>query len=162
MKIVDSSLLDKLSEEAKHTVRLRKNYNLHQEESDPLQRMLNALEPDTYVQPHKHQNPDKRELFMPIRGSISLIVFDDNGLFVSAVTLSEKSSQRIAEIEAGVWHTVICNEPDTVYFEIKDGPYDVNNDKTFATWAPSEFDKTRNEYLQVLIKLVTQYKSIIN
>jgi len=162
MKIVDTSLLDKLSEEAKLTDRLRKNYNLHQQESDPLQRMLNALEPDTYVQPHKHQNPDKRELFIPLRGSISLIVFDDSGLFTSAVTLSENSSQRIAEIEAGVWHTVICNEPNTVYFEIKDGPYDVGNDKIFAAWAPSESDKTKKEYLQELIKLVTHYKSFIN
>ncbi len=154
MKIVDAFLLDKLSQEAKSMERLRKNYNLHQETKDPIQRMLNALEPDTYIQPHKHQNPDKRELFIPVRGSVSLIVFDDNGEFNSTVTLSEKSLQRIAEIEAGVWHTIICNEPGTVYFEIKDGPYDVKNDKIFAPWAPSESDEGKSDYLLELKKLV--------
>lgn len=147
MKIVDGFLLDKLSVEAKLSVRLRNNHNLHREENDPMQRMLNALEPETYIQPHKHENPDKRELFVPIRGSITLVVFDDAGVIVSEVILSEDSSARIAEIEAGVWHTVVCNEPDTIYFEIKDGPYNVNNDKTFASWAPSEQDKTKTEYL---------------
>lgn len=154
MKIVDAFLLDKLSQEAKSMERLRKNYNLHQETKDPIQRMLNALEPDTYIQPHKHQNPDKRELFIPVRGSVSLIVFDDNGEFNSTVTLSEKSLQRIAEIESGVWHTIICNEPGTVYFEIKDGPYDVKNDKIFAPWAPSESDEGKSDYLLELKKLV--------
>lgn len=154
MKVVDTILLDKLSQEAKYVERLRKNYNLHQEASDPMQRMLNALEPDTYIQPHKHQNPDKREFFIPVRGSVSLIIFDDNGEFNSTVTLSEKSLQRIVEIEAGVWHTIICNEPDTVYFEIKDGPYDVKNDKIFATWAPSESDEGKSDYLLGLKKLV--------
>ena len=154
MKIVDAFLLDKLSQEAKSMERLRKNYNLHQEAKDPIQRMLNALEPDTYIQPHKHQNPDKRELFIPVRGSVSLIVFDDNGEFNSTVTLSEKSLQRIAEIEAGVWHTIICNESGTVYFEIKDGPYDVKNDKIFAPWAPSESDEGKSDYLLELKKLV--------
>jgi cupin fold WbuC family metalloprotein len=150
MKIVDEFLLDKLSNEAKLADRLRKNHNLHREGNDPMQRMLNALEPETYIQPHKHENPDKRELFVPIRGSFTLVVFDDAGVIVSEVILSENSSARIAEIEAGVWHTVVCNEPGTIYFEIKDGPYDVNNDKIFASWAPSEQDKTKAEYLRSL------------
>lgn len=161
MKIVDKNLLDQLSEEAKQTRRLRKNYNLHTEASDPMQRMLNALEPDTYIQPHKHQNPDKCELFIPIRGSITLIVFDPDGVVVSAITLSENSSQRIAEIEAGVWHTVICNESGTIYFEIKDGPYAVEHDKIFASWAPSEFDEQKTDYLCHLKNLVKSDKFMI-
>lgn len=162
MKIVDDLLLDKLSVEAKLSDRLRKNLNLHREENDPVQRMLNALEPDTYIQPHKHEDPDKRELFVPIRGSLSLVVFDDEGVMVSEVILSEKSTARIAEIEAGVWHTVVCNEPDTIYFEVKDGPYDVSNDKTFASWAPSEQDKAKAEYLHSLKKQLAQCRSVIN
>lgn len=160
MKIVDTALLEKLSEEAKHTDRLRKNYNLHQEESDPLQRMLNALEPNTYIRPHKHENPDKRELFIPVIGSFSLVTFDDWGEIQSVVTLSNHSSQRIAEIEPGIWHTIICNEPSTVYFEIKDGPYNVDNDKNFAPWAPAEFSEETISYLTQLRLRISMINSL--
>ena len=39
--------------------RLRLNHNFHDDLADPINRMLNALEPGTYLQPHKHENPDK-------------------------------------------------------------------------------------------------------
>jgi hypothetical protein len=36
------------------------------------------------------------------------------------------------------YHTLICLAEGSVLYELKDGPYDVNNDKTFAAWAPPE------------------------
>jgi hypothetical protein len=33
---------------------------------------------------------------------------------------------------------LICLEPDSVLYELKDGPYNVANDKHFAPWAPAE------------------------
>lgn len=160
MKIIDIQLLDLLSQKAKESARLRMNYNLHTSATDPIQRLLNALEPNTYICPHKHENPDKRELFIPVIGSFSLVTFDDCGEIQSVVTLSNHSLQRIAEIESGVWHTIICNEPSTVYFEIKDGPYNVDNDKNFAPWAPAEFSEETISYLTQLRLRISMFNSL--
>ena len=64
MEIIDRKILEVLTEEAQNSERKRKNKNYHEGESDPVQRMLNAFEPDTYVRPHTHLNPDKREVFI--------------------------------------------------------------------------------------------------
>jgi cupin fold WbuC family metalloprotein len=150
MKVVDNCLLDILSIDAQCSERLRKNYNLHQDPSDPIQRLLNALEPDTYICPHKHENPDKRELFIPIRGRFVMVTFDNAGEIVSAVRLSENSDARIVEIEPGIWHTLVCEESGTIYFEIKDGPYNLEKDKNFASWAPDEQADGAKLYLNEL------------
>lgn len=150
MKVIDDCLLDKLSIDAQCSERLRKNYNLHQDPSDTIQRLLNALEPNTYICPHKHENPDKRELFIPIRGRFVMVTFDNAGEIVSAVRLSENSDARIVEIEPGIWHTLVCEESGTIYFEIKDGPYNVSIDKSFASWAPDEQAYGAKLYLKEL------------
>lgn len=64
IKIADLKFLQKLSKEANVSPRKRKNYNFHETPEDSIQRMLNALHPDTYIRPHKHENPDKREVFV--------------------------------------------------------------------------------------------------
>jgi len=49
MKKIDQDLINEVSQRAKESTRLRKNYNFHLSAEDPLHRMLNALEPETYV-----------------------------------------------------------------------------------------------------------------
>ncbi|MEI6347785.1 MAG: WbuC family cupin fold metalloprotein [Bacteroidota bacterium] len=159
MKIIDNQRLDSLSEEAKLSKRLRKNLNLHTESVDPIQRLLNALEPDTYICPHKHENPDKRELFMLIRGNLSVLIFNDLGEIEHAFRLSNNSNCKIVEIESRKWHSVVCHEPGTIYFELKDGPYDPDNDKNFAPWAPAEFDLNSVDYLIQLKMKISKIES---
>ena len=154
MKIIDNSFLDALSAKAKSSKRLRKNFNLHEFESDPIQRLINALEPDTYIQPHKHHNPDKRELFMLVRGAVSVIVFDDSGNIEKVVHLSESSADKIVEIEPNVWHAVVSFQSNSVYFEVKNGPYSAEDDKIFAPWAPFETDSNALSYLKNLKKSI--------
>ncbi|MCA1745626.1 MAG: WbuC family cupin fold metalloprotein, partial [Bacteroidales bacterium] len=60
MILINSRLLDALSLEAKEHPRKRKNHNFHTSLADPINRMLNAVEPESYVRPHKHEKPDKR------------------------------------------------------------------------------------------------------
>lgn len=43
MKIIDSTLLNTVSEQAKTNSRLRMNYNFHKQMDEPVQRLLNAL-----------------------------------------------------------------------------------------------------------------------
>lgn len=111
--------------------------NFHQESSDPLQRMFNALEPGTYVQPHRHLNPDKRELFVVLRGSVAVLLFSDRGEVVRREVLCPGKNPGI-EIAPGEWHTLCALEPGTIVFEVKDGPYNPLTDKNFAPWAPNE------------------------
>ena len=59
MKIIDQNLLDNLTDEASKNERLRKNYNLHEKLDDPVQRLLNALEPGTDLPIHRHKNTEE-------------------------------------------------------------------------------------------------------
>ena len=53
MKITQA-LLDKLTEEAKASPRLRMNYDLRNSDQDQSQRMLNAIEPGSPLPIHRH------------------------------------------------------------------------------------------------------------
>ena len=59
MKIIDTELLDKVSEEAKESPRLRMNYNFHQSLEEKCHRFLNAVEPGTEVPIHRHPTKDE-------------------------------------------------------------------------------------------------------
>ena len=76
---IDKSLLDSTTALARTLPRLRRNYNFHKEYSDTLQRLLNAMEPLSYIRPHKHEAPDKREVFFVLRGTALVVEFDENG-----------------------------------------------------------------------------------
>jgi cupin fold WbuC family metalloprotein len=156
LKIVSSELLDELSQRAINSPRNRMNYNFHDDLEDPINRMLNALEPGTYIQPHKHENPDKREVFIVLRGSLVVVFFDNSGNPTEFVLLDREKGNFAVEIPVGAWHTVIALEPGTVVYEFKDGPYFPISDKNFAEWAPKESDATRAEYL---VRLTEQFYS---
>ena len=64
MKIINEALLDETTGRAKQSPRLRMNYNFHEHSDDPVNRLLNALEPGTYLRPHRHLNPKKDEIFL--------------------------------------------------------------------------------------------------
>jgi len=151
--IINDELIDPLLEKSKTAPRLRQNYNFHKEASDPLHRMLNIIQPGSYVHPHKHENPDKREAFILISGKLLVVLFKNDGEIEKSVVLNRDKQTYGIEIQPGVYHTIIALEPDTVVYEVKDGPYNPNNDKQFANWAPKEKDKTEaSEYLMQLIK----------
>jgi cupin fold WbuC family metalloprotein len=78
MKQIDGKLLDELTGKAKDSPRKRINFNLHDALSDPLQRLCNAIEPETYIRPHRHADPDTCEVFIMLRGSAVLLFFDDS------------------------------------------------------------------------------------
>jgi cupin fold WbuC family metalloprotein len=158
MKIIDIATLDNLSKEAQKSTRLRKNLNFHEELSDTLQRLLNAMEPGTYVRPHKHEDPDKREIFIALRGRIAVIIFDDKGIIQEDIVLNPKKGIYAIEIPAGAWHTVISLEPNSVVFEVKDGPYEPISDKNFAPWAPPEGNAESEKYIETILKSVGLFK----
>ncbi|WP_346859799.1 WbuC family cupin fold metalloprotein [uncultured Draconibacterium sp.] len=149
-EFITAKVLNALCNEAKESARLRKNHNYHNSFNDPINRMLNAIEPDSYVQPHKHENPDKREVFLLLKGKLAVVFFDNEGQITEHVVLDKEENFGV-EIPPSVWHTIIALEPETVVYEIKDGPYSPADDKNFAAWAPKEGDKNCSDYLVSLI-----------
>lgn len=77
MKLITEELLDAVSVQAKENPRLRMNYNLHATLDAPIHRLLNALEPDTYLPPHRHA--DKEETYLVLRGSLLVFFYDEEG-----------------------------------------------------------------------------------
>ena len=65
MKIIETTLLDEVSRQAKLSPRLRMNHNFHQSLEDKCHRFLNAVELGTKVEIHRH--PTKDESFVLLR-----------------------------------------------------------------------------------------------
>lgn len=151
---INEAFISKTSEKAKVSSRLRQNFNFHKEDSATLQRMLNALELDTYIQPHKHENPDKVEAFFILRGRILVVEFDDEGNITEHIVLDTNEGNYGTEIAPRTWHTIICLEAGSVAYEVKDGPYNAAVDKSFALWAPSEGDENCTAYIASVLEML--------
>ena len=121
MTIIDEDLLNKVSEQAKTSLRLRMNHNFHQSLEDKCHRFLNAVEPGTEVPIHKH--PTKDETFVILRGKVRVTTHRDDGTVVEDVVLCAEEGRYGVNIMKGVWHTIEALEPNSVIFECKEGPF---------------------------------------
>ncbi len=149
--VINDELLEVLIEESRGNQRKRKNYNFHKQDEDPLQRMLNVIQADSYIRPHKHENPDKREAFILIKGRLMVVVFDESGEVAECVILDCNAGVYGYEIQSGIYHSIVALEDNTVVYEVKDGPYNPADDKCFAPWSPTESNE--KEALQFLNRL---------
>jgi cupin fold WbuC family metalloprotein len=147
MIIINRKLAADVSEEAKQSARLRKNLNFHTDYADPVNRMLNAIEPGTYVRPHKHESPDKCEVFLILAGKVLALQFDDAGSIMEHTVLDNSQDVYGVEIPPRKWHTIVSLASGTVLYEVKQGPYAPIDDKNFAPWAPPEGSPEAAEYL---------------
>lgn len=147
MKTIDNALLDSLTKQAKGSARLRANFNLHQELTDPVQRLCIAMEPDTYVRPHRHSDPATGEVLMILRGSLALTIFDDQGTVLERTVLNAQGPVIALEFQQNTWHAPVSLEPGTIVFEIKQGPYRPIAEINSAPWAPAEGKAGAEQFL---------------
>ncbi len=119
--IIDKILLDKVTDQAKKSPRLRMNFNFHQSLDEKCHRFLNAVEPGTEVPIHKH--PTKDETFVILRGKVRVTTHNDDGSIIEDVVLCAEEGRYGVNIPKGVWHTIEALEPDSVIFECKEGPF---------------------------------------
>lgn len=150
IKLLDKKLLDALVHEAGDSPRRRKNLNLHQSLEEPLQKLFNAMQADSYVRPHRHPEPEKTELFIALRGKFVALTFDGRGVVTERIEFSPQGEVLGAEISPDTWHTVIALQDGSVFFEAKQGPYAPLSDKDFAAWAPAENSAAVAEYMSWL------------
>ncbi len=115
-----------------------------------VQRLLNFLQPGTYIRPHRHPLPHATESICLLEGHLEILVFHPDGSIKERYQLSPQSP--LIDIEPGVWHGMIVKSPDTLIFEVKKGPYDPGSDKDFAAWAPAEDDPKAGAYLDSLLQ----------
>ena len=151
---INEKLLNKTSKKGEASIRKRANHNFHKQPSDPIQRMLNAGEPGTYIRPHKHDTPPKREVFLLLRGKAVVIEFNDDGTIRDHDILSHENGCYAVEIAEGVYHSFIILEKNSVFYEIKDGPYNANTDKNFADWAPIESDSAAHQFMKDILNQI--------
>jgi len=154
MKIVTHELLDQLTESARISPRLRKNHNLHAGDESRCHRLLNAIEPASYIRPHRHLDPEKDEAFILLSGRLGIIIFSDTGQVSETVVLSQEAGVLAADVPHGVFHTALSLEAGTVFFEAKAGPYLPLGEAEIAAWAPAEGDPGVAGYLERLQTLL--------
>lgn len=137
-RIIGQDLLDGVTDEARAVARLRKNYNFHTRDGAPCHRLLNAIEPDSYIPPHRHLDPEKDETIIVLRGKLGIIFFGDSGDVRETAVLSPGGYAVGVNIPHGEFHTLVSLESGTVFFETKAGPYLPLTEQEKAPWAPGE------------------------
>lgn len=135
---LDAALLDAVVSGARASARRRLNHNFHPSNDFPGHRLLNALEPDSYLPPHRHLDPHKDESILVLRGRLGALVFDDAGQVIDRVVMTPGGECCGIDIPHGTWHTVLALESGTVIFEAKAGPYRPLSPEERAPWAPAE------------------------
>ena len=77
--IIGESLFRNLSRRAENITRGRAHFNIHDDYADPCQRLLNIIEPGSYIRPHRHFIAEKSETLIVVRGQFGYLEFDDWG-----------------------------------------------------------------------------------
>ena len=78
--IIDTSILDNLTAQAKASPRLRQNLDLRNSPEDQSQRMLNAIEPGSPLPIHRHMKSS--ETVVCLRGHLREVFYDADGRVV--------------------------------------------------------------------------------
>lgn len=125
--VINQALLDKLTEEAKASPRLRMNLDLRNSADDQSQRMLNAIEPGSVLPIHRHRKTS--ETVVVLRGRLVWEYYDElERICTEAIELSPNGSVVALNVPAGQWHTVRALESGTCILEMKNGSYEPLSD----------------------------------
>jgi len=152
-QIIDRDFLEQVSSQAKASPRRRRNHNFHVSETDTCNRLLNAIEPDSYIQPHCHHEAAKDETLIVVRGRLGVIIFDERGTVTATAVLAPAGESVGVNIPHGMYHTLVALEPGSVFFEAKAGPYAPLTPREKAPWAPVEGEPHAPAYLADLKRL---------
>lgn len=152
IQLIETAMFDRLTQAAADRPRRRINHNFHGSMEDNPHRFLNVLLKGTYIRPHRHLFPPKAESFLVLEGRLAFFVFAESGTLTEAHILEDRGPVRGIDIGPGVWHTVAVLSDRCVCFEVKPGPYRVQDDKEFAAWAPAEGDSETGAFLASLLE----------
>lgn len=156
MQFFGEEFLSEISVRSHRSERLRQHFNVHASYEDHCQKLFNAIQPGSYIRPHRHLIDPKNELLVAIKGRMALIIFDDQGQIKKKTFLGTENYKDVdavaVELTPDLWHTVIALEKDCVLLEVKPGPFDPSKPKELAPWAPEEGSKEVEKYMAALLK----------
>lgn len=155
MRPITTQLLNDLLTQAAADPRGRVPFRFHEHE-DPVQRMLNAITPGSYVTPHKHEDPDKVELIAPLIGKCAMFQYSDTGEITELYIMSPEDGVRGVDIPPRTYHNFVALTP-CVVLEIIQGPYRAETHKKFAPFAPLEGSPECAAYLAKLEAYIKQH-----
>lgn len=148
--VLGNDLAEQALAAARQSERRRMILPFHKHHDEPLHRMFNAMQPGTYVQPHRHASSGKNEAFVVLRGAIEFLVFDDDGRIALARMLRAGGPDFGIDLAPTRFHSFLVRAADTLVYEVKNGPYTAMDDKDFAPWAPREGDEACARYVSAL------------
>ena len=146
--LIDVALLEAASRLAAGSPRLRKNYNFHARDADPCNRLLNAIEPGSYVRPHCHIDASKDETLLVLRGRVGVLEFDRAGRVSGSAVLQPAGEAMGINVPHATFHSLLALAPGTVFFEAKAGPYAPLLSPELPDWAPEEGSAEAPHYLE--------------
>jgi cupin fold WbuC family metalloprotein len=141
IQVIDRHQIEELATQATAVPRKRAHLLLHDGPTDPVQRLLIALQPNSYVRPHHHSR--QWEMLILQQGRGVLLIFDHNARLVDRIELSPTVS--VVQIPIGTRHGFVVLERNTVVMEIKPGPFLANE---FAHWSPEEGDANARTFVE--------------
>ena len=145
--LIDAALLDATSRLAAGTPRRRRNYNFHASDAAGCNRLLNAIEPGSYVRPHCHADASKDETLLVLRGALGVLEFEPDGRVSGSALLRAGGAAIGINVPHGTFHSLLALSPGTVFFEAKAGPYLPLEPAETAAWAPAEGSPQAEHYL---------------
>lgn len=151
MHSVTAKDINNLIIRAQKSEKMRSHLPLHKH-SDPVLKLIMAMEPSTYIQPNRHVGENLQELFIGLKGEFLVLQYDDKGIITDYVVIGPDQETLMVEIPAGVWHTMWPLVSGSVAIEVIKGPYDEKTYKEFAPWAPSEDNPFSGEYKEKILK----------
>ena len=151
LTLITQALVDRALAYSRTSPRQRVIQPFHKGSRDPLHRMLNAVQPCSYIRPHRHLEPPKAEAFIVMRGSLAFFSFAEDGTVRECVRLAADGARFGVDLVPGVYHAFVALEPDTLIYEVKTGPYARATDKEFAPFAPAEGSDGVARYMQELL-----------
>ena len=152
--VLNEALLQPATDGSRQSPRGRIILPLHKDHDENLHRMMNVMQPGTYIRPHRHSDPPKAESIVVLRGGLWFITFENDWQVDRVWKLEPGLGDFGVDIMPGVFHSFMVTDPDTVIFEVKPGPYVKASDKDFASWAPIEGDASVEAYQQKMLRTV--------
>ncbi|GEM_PF-58815 len=156
--VIGATLVQQAIAASRCNPRKRMILPFHKGPEAALHRMLNAVQPGSYIRPHRHLLPPKPESIIVLQGAILCLVFGLEGDVQQVRTLAAGSGEFGFDSEPGIYHSFLALCPDTVLFEVKPGPWAPDTDKDFAPWSPAADSPEVQDYLASLYDLAERTK----
>lgn len=144
---IGRSELDILKAAVKASAKRRARINTHPDGEDTLHEMIIAIDPSSYVRPHKH--PGKSEAFHIVEGDVDIVVFRDDGEIDRILPLGAPGSGRsfYYRMSAPFFHTLVIRSDVLIVHEITNGPFRPQA-TIFADFAPDDSEPRKAEAYQ--------------